>query len=132
MNKIAVYTYHSTGNEVFINQHLQEMAAFIKNSFGDNAKYDVFVDKTGLHGDREEFNLLMEKVRKRQYTFLVVPCINRIYRPQYDMKILMEHIAEIEHYGVQILDVSQGSTPQEIICNTIIKPLLETKPLSTE
>jgi len=117
MNKIALYTYDSKGNDVFISKHLQAMEAFVKRSFGDDAKYDVFVDKTGLRGDREEFHMLMENVRKRQYTLLVVPHINRIYKPQYDMEIFMELVAEIENCGVQILDISQGSTPQEISCH---------------
>jgi hypothetical protein len=71
MNKIAVYTYDSKGNEVFINKHLQEMDAFIKNAFGDEAKYDVFFDKTGINEDRADFTQLTDKIKNRQYTFLI-------------------------------------------------------------
>ncbi|MCL2106735.1 MAG: recombinase family protein [Oscillospiraceae bacterium] len=125
MNRIAVYTYDSKGSEVFINKHLKKMEEFIENSFGDDVKYDVFVDKTGLSGDRAGFNQLMDKIKQKQYTFLIVPNINRIYRPEYNMGLLMQFMKEIESNGVQILDLSQGSTPQEIIYNTIIRPLLE-------
>jgi len=125
MNRIAVYTYDSKGNEVFINKHLQEMDAFIKNSFGDDAKYDVFVDNTRLSEERKGFNQLMKKIKKKQYTFLVVPSINRIYKPEYNIELLVQYIKEIESCGVQILDTSQGSTPQEIIYNTIVRPFME-------
>jgi len=101
------------------------MEAFAKNSFGDDVKYDVFIDKTGLSRDKTGFNKLMDKIKKRQYTFLIVPNINRIYRPEYNMEVLVELMKEIESHRVQILDISQGNTPQEICYNTIIKPLLE-------
>jgi hypothetical protein len=48
------------------------------------------------------------------------------------MALLMQYMKEIESHGVQILDISQGSTPQEIIYNTITRPLLENNALSSK
>jgi len=107
--KIAAYTYDSVGNEKFISSHLKAVDGFIGDSFGEDAKYEVFVDRNGLYQNRDSFNSLMDNIRKGKYQCLVVPTLNRIYRPEYDMDIFKKLIQEIESYGVEIMDVSEGN-----------------------
>lgn len=109
--KIVGYVRDSLGNGKSIQKQIEEIINFAVLNFNvKKEEIDFFCDKTGTREERNGFNKMMEQIKQKQYSTLIVAHINRIYRiygdhKEKDIKKLNELVDEIKKYDVDIISV---------------------------
>lgn len=110
MNTIAIYTRKSkfTGKGESIENQIEKCKKFIEFKFNiDSENVNIFIDEgfSGKNENRPQYQLMMEKIKKKQINSIVIYQLNRLGRNARDIHNTMQLCDDL---GVIIYSATEG------------------------
>lgn len=113
MNKrCAIYNRYSIDNEIMINMRRDELANYCENVL-KIYDYEIFEDIGSVLKERLAFQKMLEKMKRGEFTDLLVYHPNRIYRAEYNKDKYNNIIKEISSYNIEIHSMIQQELKEE-------------------
>lgn len=108
-NDVCIFTRDSLGNEENLNRDKSDLQEFASSKL-PTLKQVFFLEKGSvLEENREVLNNLFTHLQQKHTKWVLVPHINRIYRPEYEngMEKLNEIVSQILSSGAGIISFKE-------------------------
>ena len=120
-NDVCIFTRDSLGNEEKINNDKMELVCFA-SLYLPTLKQVFFLEKGSvLEENREVLNNLLSHLQQNHTKWVLVPHINRLYRPEYEngMEKLNEIVSQILSTGAGLISYNEKKilTHDGKVCN---------------
>lgn len=109
MKKCAIYNRLSTQNEEMLVKKRNELIDYCKNKLKIE-NYVVFEDVSSLDVDRPQFNEMMNKIEKNEFTDILVYNTNRIYRVNYNKETYKSIFEKILYSNATLHSITEERT----------------------
>lgn len=104
--KCAIYNRLSVSNDEQLKLNRKELIAYC-NSVLKIDNYVLFEEVASLNDDRVQFNEMMSRIDKNEFTDILVYNTNRIYRANYDREIYKNIFEKIRFSSATLHSITE-------------------------
>lgn len=104
--KCAIYNRLSVKNDNQLELKRTELIKYCKDVLKIE-EYELFEEVSSVLEERKEFNQMMERIEKKEFTDILVYHTDRIYKPRYDRVKYIEYLDIIKHSDVELHSIME-------------------------